>query len=140
MKEKKACFTSNSDEWATPKGLFDEVNKRYRFILDAAATKENSLCNIFYTKEANSLEQAWYNSTWCNPPYSQCKEFVKKASEEHKKGIQVVMLLPARTDTKWFHDYLYNKPGIRLEFIKGRLKFSESKNSAQFPSLLVYMV
>lgn len=137
---KQACFTNNSDEWRTPRDLFDRLNSIYHFKLDACASHENALVKDYFTKEDNSLTKDWKSVTWCNPPYSMCKEFVKKAYEERLKNNLSVMLIPSRTDTKYFHDYLYNKPGIRLDFIKGRLKFSESKNSAPFPSLLVYMV
>jgi len=75
---------------------------------------------------------------YCNCPYGrEISKWVKKAYEENKKGVFVVMLLPARTDTKWFHDYIYNQHEIR--FIKGRLKFNDGKQSAPFPSMLVIM-
>lgn len=148
MKEKlKPLMSHNSDEWETPKELFDKLDKEFNFNVDAAATDENALCRRYFDKEYNNALDArpWdvYNGdtkVWCNPPYSLCKEFVKKACEEWKRGCKIVMLLPARTDTRWFHEYIYQKNGVKVEFIKGRLKFSQSKNSAPFPSMLVYFL
>jgi len=87
-KEKKAMFSHNSDEWHTPKWLFDALNKEFRFSLDAAATPENALVKKFYTKEMNGLEKPWPKGKWtfCNPPYSLCAEFAKKAYEESQGG------------------------------------------------------
>ena len=129
-----SLFTSNSDEWATPQKTFDELNAEFNFTLDPCATKENAKCPKFYTREENGLEKSWNNeNVFVNPPYSQIKDWVKKASES--VGGIVVMLIPARTDTRYFHDYIYHKAEIR--FIKGRLKFGDSKNSAPFPSMIV---
>ena len=77
-------------------------------------------------------------TVYCNPPYGrEISKWIKKAYEENLKGTKIVLLLPARTDTKWFHEYIYNKHEIR--FIKGRLKFNDGKNPAPFPSMLVIM-
>ena len=129
-------FSSKSNEWATPQDFYDKLNEEFKFTLDPCATKENAKCVNFYTIEDDGLKQNWDNKTvFCNPPYGrQIKHWVKKASES--KGL-VVMLIPARTDTIYFHDYIYKKPNVEIRFIKGRLKFGESKNSAPFPSMLV---
>ena len=75
-------------------------------------------------------------TVWCNPPYGrEIGKWVEKAYNESLAGVTVVMLLPARTDTKWFHDYIYGKAEIR--FVRGRLKFGDSKNSAPFPSMVI---
>lgn len=128
-------FSSKSNEWATPQSFFDELNKEFNFTLDPASTVENAKCKKFFTEEDNGLVKSWDNEiVFCNPPYGRgLKDWVKKASES--RGGLVVMLIPARTDTSYFHDYIYNKAEIR--FLRGRLKFGDSKNSAPFPSMLV---
>ena len=139
----EALFSSKSDEWTTPQNLFYELNKEFNFKLDAAATAENSKCTYFIDKETNALTRSWklFNTdkttVWLNPPYSMCKEFIKKAYEESLEGNTIVALVPSRTDTKWFHEYVYNNPNVEIRFIKGRLKFGDSKNSAPFPSMIV---
>lgn len=128
-------FSKKSDEWATPQNLFDELNKEFAFTLDPCATKENAKCEKFYTIQEDGLSKSWKGETvFCNPPYSQIKEWVKKCYNEAWK-CRIVLLIPARTDTRYFHDYIYHKSEIR--FIKGRLKFGDSKNSAPFPSMIV---
>lgn len=130
-------FSSASDEWATPQELFDRLNKIFRFNLDAAATLENAKCNEFYTKEENGLSRPWHGNVWLNPPYGrQIGAWVKKAYEEVTRGgaASVVLLLPARTDTAWYHDYC--KKGF-VVFMRGRLKFGGAKNAAPFPSMIV---
>jgi len=128
-------FSSKTDMWATPQGFFDSLNNEFEFNLDVCATKENAKCKEYYTKEQDGLSQTWnYRRVWCNPPYGrEIGKWVAKAAGT--TGGVVVMLLPARTDTKWFHDHIYKKAEIR--FIKGRLKFGDSVNSAPFPSMVV---
>lgn len=128
-------FSSASNEWATPQNFFDELNKEFNFTLDPCATNENHKCDKYFTLEDDGLSKSWDNEiVFCNPPYGRnIKNWVKKASEA--RGGIVVMLIPSRTDTKYFHDYIYNKAEIR--FLKGRLKFGDSKNSAPFPSMVV---
>lgn len=131
-------FTSNTDLWATPQEFFDGLNKEFGFTLDVCATKENAKCAKFYTKEDDGLCKNWHGEVcWMNPPYGrEIGKWVKKASETNSYfGNTIVCLLPARTDTKWFHDYIYGKTEIR--FLKGRLKFGGQKNSAPFPSMVV---
>lgn len=126
-------MSSNTSEWSTPIDLFWRLNTIYHFTLDPCATKENAKCKKFYTKKDDGLSKSWdYEVVFMNPPYgSEIGKWVKKASET--KGL-VVCLLPARTDTKWFHDYIYGK--AEIEFIKGRLKFGKSTSSAPFPSMI----
>lgn len=135
----KACFTSNSEEWATPIKLFNELNNEFHFTLDPCATHENHKCDKYFTKEVNGLTKDWKNETvFVNPPYSKTntKLWVEKAYYQNKKYKNtIVMLLPSRTDTKWFHEYIYGKTEIR--FIKGRLKFNDGKFNAPFPSMIV---
>ena len=125
-------MTSNTPEWSTPQGLFDELDKEFHFTLDPCATKGNAKCAKFYTKDDDGLSKDWSGEiVFMNPPYGrEIGKWVKKISEQGG-----VALLPARTDTKWFHNYIYKKADVR--FIKGRLKFGGSKNSAPFPSMLV---
>lgn len=134
----KGLFSSNTNEWATPKLFYEELNKEFNFTLDPCATADNHKCSKYYTIKENGLVQDWNNEVvFCNPPYGrELPHWVKKCYEEHTKhGITVVMLIPARTDTSYFHDYIYNKSEIR--FIRGRLKFNDGKQGAPFPSMLV---
>ena len=135
----KGMLSSNTDEWATPKLFYEELNKEFNFTLDPCATNENHKCKKYFTKEDNGLLKNWYGEkVFCNPPYGrEISKWVEKAYQENKKGTFIVMLLPARTDTKWFHNYIYKKHEIR--FIKGRLKFNDGKQSAPFPSMVVIM-
>ena len=129
-------FSSKTDLWETPKDLFDKLNNEFHFTLDVCATPENAKCDSFYTKEQDGLSQPWKGVVWCNPPYGkQIGSWVRRGFFASLSGNTVVMLLPARTDTRWFHEYIYGKAEIR--FIRGRLKFGGSKNSAPFPSMIV---
>ena len=131
-------FSSKTDLWSTPNDFFDKLNDEFRFTLDPCSTHENAKCYKHFTEEENGLLQDWGNEVvFCNPPYGrQIKDWVKKSYEESQKdNTTVVMLIPARTDTIYFHEYIYHKAEIR--FIKGRLKFGNAKNSAPFPSMVV---
>lgn len=140
-------FSNKSDEWGTPQDLFDSLSSEFGgFDVDVAANKDNKKCERFYSIEENALIREWGLRNWCNPPYSLVKEFCRKAIEEQKKGKLTCMLIPARTDTKFFHDYCYNKPNIEVRFLKGRIKFISAdgsllrkgaSNSAPFPSMIV---
>ena len=123
--------------WETPQSFFEQLDKEFHFNTDVCATAENAKCANFYTEEQDGLALPWEGVCWCNPPYGrEIGKWVKKACESAYDGkATVVMLLPARTDTKWFHDYIYHKAEIR--FVKGRLKFGTSKNCAPFPSMVV---
>ena len=129
-------MSSNTPEWATPQSFFDALNKEFSFTLDPCSTHENTKCEKHYTKEDDGLSKNWGGEVvFCNPPYGrELPKWVKKCYEESRHA-DVVMLIPARTDTRWFHDYIYGKAEIR--FIKGRLKFGNAKQSAPFPSMAV---
>lgn len=129
-------YSSKTDMWATPQDFFDALDAEFHFTLDACAVKENAKCAAYYTPEQNGLDQPWTGQVWCNPPYGRnVGQWVKKAHDTASGGGLVVMLLPARTDTRWFHDYIYGKTEVR--FIKGRLKFGSCQNAAPFPSMVV---
>jgi len=132
---KSIHFSSKTPEWETPQDLFDRLNANHHFTLDVCATKANAKCKKFYTKKQNGLAQEWKGTCFMNPPFGkEIRYWVQKAYESKCK---VVALLPARTDTRWFHWHIYDKPGVRIKFLKGRLKFSGHKNSAPFPSMIV---
>lgn len=130
-------MTSNTPEWATPQDFFDKLDKEFQFTLDPCSTHKNAKCSKHYTKEDDGLSKNWGGQrVFCNPPYGrELPKWVKKCYEESLNGTLVVMLIPARTDTRWFHDYIYNKAEIR--FVKGRIKFGEGKQGAPFPSMVV---
>ena len=135
-----ACFTSTKDDWETPQYLFDKLNEKFHFTLDPCSSHENTKCLRHYTVEDDGLSKSWKGEVvFCNPPYGrQISKWVEKCAKEDCVS---VLLVPARTDTKWFHDYIYNKPNVRIEFLRGRLKFEVNgtpMNSAPFPSMLVY--
>lgn len=133
MSVNSGLFTSNTDLWATPQAFFEELDNEFGFDLDVCAVSENAKCERYFNPKQDGLKQEWNGTVWCNPPYGrQIGKWVEKA---YKSDCTVVMLLPARTDTRWFHDYIYGKAEIR--FVRGRLKFGESKNSAPFPSMVV---
>jgi site-specific DNA-methyltransferase (adenine-specific) len=135
MKGQEQIFSSASDEWATPRQFFSTIDEEFHFTLDPCATSQNSCCEKFYTMEDDGLSKDWSNEiVFCNPPYSQIKKWVEKCSSEASHAT-IVLLIPSRTDTIYFHNFIYNKAEIR--FIKGRLKFGNNKNSAPFPSMLV---
>lgn len=128
----EALFSSKSDNWETPQDFFDKINDEFHFTLDVCATEQNAKCTNYYTVEQDGLAQPWTGVVWCNPPYGKAvKQWCKKAAEAN---CTVVMLLPARTDTAWFHDYIYGKAELR--FIRSRLKFGNA-DRAPFPSMLV---
>ena len=147
----KSLFSSSKHDWETPQDLFDKLDKVYGFNLDPCATEDNAKCDKFFTEETDGLKQNWLIPSWSyipdntvpgrvfvNPPYGrEIGKWVKKAHEEFISGnaVLIVMLLPARTDTAWFHDFIYGKADIK--FLRGRLKFGDAKNSAPFPSMLV---
>jgi len=128
-------FSSKTDLWATPQEFFDKYNALYAFNLDVCANKDNAKCSKFFSIEDNGLEQEWSGSCWMNPPYGrEIIHWMRKAYESSLCGATVVCLVPARTDTKWWHEYAMKGD---IEFIRGRLKFGGSKNSAPFPSAVV---
>lgn len=133
----EVMFSSKTDEWSTPQDLFDKLNEEFHFDLDVCANESNHKCALYYNREQDGLKMTWKDHVvWCNPPYGrEIGKWVKKAYFENKAhGTTIVMLLPARTDTKWFHNYVLWKAHVR--FIQGRLKFGGCRNSAPFPSML----
>lgn len=130
----KVLFSSATDEWATPDWLFRELDDEFEFTLDPCSSDENAKCEKHYTKVDDGLSKSWDGErVFCNPPYGrQVGRWVKKAAESNAI---TVMLLPARTDTAWFHDYIYRHAEIR--FIKGRIKFGGGIGNAPFPSMIV---
>jgi phage N-6-adenine-methyltransferase len=128
-------FSSAKDEWATPQELFDALDRIYHFTLDPCATGENAKCPQFYTREQDGLSQPWDGVVYVNPPYGrQIGQWVRKAFESSQSGATVVMLLPARTCTSWWHEFVVRGS---VTFLRGRLKFGGAKTSAPFPSAIV---
>lgn len=139
---KDVLFSSNKTTWRTPPELFQELNDEFHFTLDAAADDNNHLCENYFTENDNGLDHDWRGHTvFVNPPYGRklTSDWVKKAYEEAQKGTKIVMLIPARTDTIWFHDYIYGKAEIR--FLRGRVHFLDENgnrgDAAPFPSMVV---
>lgn len=137
VKHKNPLFDSSSCEWETPQDLFDRLNDEFHFTLDVCSTDENAKCRKHYTKEQDGLKQDWTGETvWCNPPYGRgVGAWCQKCYEHFISGGTAVMLIPARTDTRWFHQWVYGKAELR--FIEGRVKFGNAKFNAPFPSMIV---
>lgn len=137
----KGLMTSDKNYWETPQSFYEELNKEFNFNLDVASTHSNAKTENHFTKEDNGLSKEWKGNVFCNPPYG--KEiglWVKKAYEESltNDGV-IVLLIPARTDTRYWHDYIFGK-AKDIRFLKGRLKFElngEAKQSAPFPSAVI---
>ena len=131
-------YSSKSNEWATPQNLFDELNDEFNFTLDPCATDKNAKCSKYFTIEDDGLSKDWSNEVvFMNPPYGrEIKKWIKKAYEESLNGATVVCLIPARTDTTYWHDFIFDKADD-IRFLRGRLKFGNSKNNAPFPSAIV---
>lgn len=129
-------FSSKTDLWETPQWFFDRLNKVFNFGVDVCALPENAKCETYYTPDDNGLLKDWRGVCWLNPPYGrQISAWVEKAYKSAKEnGATVVCLLPARVDTRWWHDYCANG---EVHFLKGRLKFGNATNSAPFPSAVV---
>ena len=129
-------FSSKTEMWETPQDFFNKYNDLYKFDLDVCASHENAKCEWFFSKQCNGLEQDWKEYVcWMNPPYGrEIIKWMKKAYESSLGGATVVCLVPARTDTRWWHEYAMKGD---IEFIRGRLKFGGHKNSAPFPSAIV---
>jgi phage N-6-adenine-methyltransferase len=149
-------FSSATDECATPQDFFDVIAAEFEFTVDVAATRENRKCVDYFGPgsplgedglTANWAQFGSLSRCWCNPPYSRGLQakFIAKAAEGRERGVLTVLLLPARTDTKAFHRYIYNahqwapRPGVEIRFIPGRLKLGGAANSAPFPSMVVIM-
>lgn len=146
-------FSKAKDEWSTPPDLFYALDQEFGFEVDAAATAENTFLPLWFGLDAvpggcsnDALRADWsrYGRIfWLNPPYSKCRAFIAKAAEEARKGCTVVCLVPSRTCTRWWHEHVWDvatestRPGVEIRFIRGRLKFVGSKNSAPFPSVVI---
>lgn len=132
-----SMLSSKTYEWATPQDLFDNLNAQYFFELDVCATPEKAKCARYYTQEQDGLQQKWEGRCWMNPPYGRkIGQWVQKAYESSLQGATVVCLLPARTDTAWWHDFCIAH-AAKITFLRGRLKFGDAKHSAPFPSAVV---
>lgn len=128
-------FSSRTDEWETPQALFDALHAEFNFTLDPCATAENAKCDKFYTRAEDGLSQSWGGYVFMNPPYGRAiGNWMKKALESALAGATVVCLVPARTDTAWWHDFATQG---EIRFLRGRLKFGGCQNSAPFPSAVV---
>lgn len=139
----QALFTSNKEDWETPQNFYDRLNAEYHFKWDLAASDDNAKCNCYFTRDDNSLKQDWAGlsgNLFLNPPYGrQLKLWVRKAATTKLKAKQnLVMLIPSRTDTSYWHDYIFNH--AEIGFLRGRLKFEVGGvggDSAPFPSAIV---
>ena len=128
-------FSSKTDLWATPIEFYRKYDEKFNFALDVCATAENAKCKHYFTEEEDGLAQEWTGVCFMNPPYGrEIIHWMRKAHESSLQGATVVCLVPARTDTKWWHEYAMKG---EIEFIRGRLKFGDAKNSAPFPSAVV---
>lgn len=129
--------------WCTPQDFFDKLNEEFSFVLDVAATDKTTKCGLYYTPETDGLSQSWDRggAVFCNPPYGrEIGKWVQKAHEEAiVGGYPIVLLIPARTDTSYFHDHIYGRAEIR--FLRGRLRFTDEDGNAiapaPFPSMVV---
>ena len=129
-------FSSERDNWETPQDFFDKLNEEFGFTLDVCAEDDTAKCEKYYTKKDDAFTKKWKGVCWMNPPYGRgIGVWLEKAYETSQNESTVVCLIPSRTDTKWWHDYVMQAAEIR--FVKGRLKFDGHKNSAPFPSAVV---
>lgn len=140
----QALLSSKNNNWCTPQKFFNELNSEFHFVLDAAANEKSAKCKDFFTPEQDGLLQSWERgdgAVFCNPPYGrEIGKWVKKAFEESQKhSTTIVLLIPSRTDTVYFHEYIWKHAEIR--FIRGRLTFTDevgnSFDPAPFPSMVV---
>ena len=133
----RALYSSQSEEWSTPVDFFAELHREFQFTLDPCATPQNAKCAHFFTKDDDGLQRDWEaNTVFCNPPYGKTMAaWAKKCFEASRQGATVALLAHARTDTRWFHDWVYGK-ACEIRFLRGRLKFGGAKTSAPFPSLV----
>jgi phage N-6-adenine-methyltransferase len=134
----QVMFSSAVNDWSTPQKFYDRLDTRFGFTLDPCADSWNHKCGKFYTTAEDGLSKNWQGETvFCNPPYGrEIKGWIKKCYEESlKPDTTVVMLIPSRTDTAYWHDYVMK--AAEIIFVRGRLKFGEATNSAPFPSAVV---
>ena len=140
-KSKAYIPPSKSNDWETPADFFAKVAARHTFSIDLAADKHNAKCPRYYTEKDDALSKDWSGETaWCNPPYGRViAQWIEKAAKTVAKdaATTIVVLVPARTDTKWFHSFCLENDDCTVEFIKGRLKFGGIDTPAPFPSMLL---
>lgn len=133
----RSLFSSATGDWSTPQEVYDWLDAEYGpFTLDPCASSTNAKCPTFFTVVEDGLAQKWEGRVFVNPPYGRgIGEWIAKCYQSAQEGALVVALLPSRTDTAWWHDYVMKADQIR--FLRGRLKFGGSSNSAPFPSVVV---
>ena len=135
MSINRGMLTSLTDQWATPQAIFDLLDTEFHFELDVCALPNNAKCPRYFTPAEDGLSQEWQGTCWMNPPYGRdIPMWMQKAYESSQAGATVVCLVPARTDTAWWHDYA-TKGEIR--FVRGRLRFGSATSAAPFPSAIV---
>lgn len=135
----RALYSSATVEWSTPQDFYDRLDAEFGFTLDVAADKTNAKCAHYFTEHSDGLQQTWKTpgAVWMNPPYGRTiGAWMRKALEESRRGATVVCLVPARTDTRWWHETVI-AGGAEVRFVRGRLRFGGAKNSAPFPSAVV---
>ena len=131
----RKLFQSDCDTWETPPEIFKRCDKEFRFDLDVCAVPSNAKCKRYYTPEQDGLRLPWYGVCWMNPPYGRhIHRWMRKAYEESQRGAVVVCLVPARTDTAWWHDWAMKG---EIRFLRKRVKFVGAKSCAPFPSAIV---
>jgi phage N-6-adenine-methyltransferase len=132
-----SLFSSRSDEWPTPKSFFDMLDSRFHFTLDPCATSANAKCKVYFTRKEDGLVQPWgHHRVFCNPPYGRTmRDWARKCFQASREGAFVVLLAHARTDTRWFHDWVYGR-AKEIRFVRGRLKFGDAYHRLHFPSLV----
>ena len=132
-----SLYSSRSEEWSTPKRFFADLDAEFHFTLDPCASLDNAKCALFFTSREDGLKQDWNNHrVFCNPPYGRAIwQSARKCCLAARRGALVVLLAHARTDTRWFHDWVYGK-AAEIRFVKGRLRFGDGTQSAPFPSLV----
>jgi len=131
-------FDSKTVEWSTPDNIYQPLNSEFKFTLDVCATADNAKCSKYYTKEQDGLAQQWDGICWMNPPYGrEMVKWLKKALAESYRGVTTVCLIPARTNTVWFHELCFEQAEVR--FIKGRPKFGDADHGLPFPlAIIIY--
>ena len=135
----EALFSSASHDWETPLDFFKALDNEFHFTLDPCCLPATAKCRKFYTPAEDGLSKDWQGETvFCNPPYGRViYHWVKKCYLEGKKdNTTVVLLIPARTDTRYFHEFIYKK-AKEIRFIRGRLRFGRARCGAPFPSMVV---
>ena len=131
------AFSSKSDDWATPPDVFARLDAEFSFELDVCASKANAKCERFFTVFEDGLAQEWTGTVWMNPPYGRgIGAWLKKAADSAEAGATVVCLIPARTDTTWWHEQVMTRAS-EVRFVRGRLSFGAAKAPAPFPSAIV---